>query len=91
LDAPDWLNGWPQFGNEVLIGTGFHCVGCGRLRGITSVVYEDGYEKWAAGRPMPVWPQAEGSCTICPDEPPWPDPAPEEPLAWPKGKRRPLP
>lgn len=59
-DRP-WLNGWPRISpHQVLIGTGVHCVGCGKLQGVTCVVFP---EDWEA-RPEPDWPFTEVDCPI---------------------------
>jgi hypothetical protein len=60
-DAWAWLNGWPRTGDfTVLVGNSSRCIGCGRDRGITSVVIA---EDWTPG-PEPVWPLAS-PCRIC--------------------------
>jgi hypothetical protein len=70
IDNPDlrvdrpWLHGWPRIdsGRTVLIGTGVHCVCCGRLRGVTCVAFT---EDWEPPGPDPVWPFGEADCPIC--------------------------
>jgi len=58
----DWLNGWHRHGNYVLIGTGLHCVCCGRCTGSTCVVFPDDWEPLG---PTPVWPFGETDCPLC--------------------------
>ena len=58
-----WLNGWPRIGRrEVLIGTGCHCVCCGRIHGITSVAFPP---DWEPPGPEPEWPFGEQDCPLC--------------------------
>jgi hypothetical protein len=65
-EGADWLNGWPQIGDaSVLMGTGVRCVGCGRLRGVTCVVFDD---DWRAPGPEPQWRFAPETCPICPPD-----------------------
>lgn len=67
----DWLNGWPRIGRfHVLIGTGTHCIACGRLQGITCVAFA---EDWEPPGPNPDWPFAEDDCPIagCSDRSPF--------------------
>jgi hypothetical protein len=75
-----WLNGWPRLGEDaVLIGTGVHCVGCGRGRGITCVVIPADWEPPAR---MPDWPFPEDACPVCTlSERLWAAPAPRPPVA----------
>lgn len=58
-----WMNGWPRIGPfSVLIGTGAHCVCCGRLQGVTCVAFP---EDWEPSGPDPVWPFGEQDCPLC--------------------------
>ncbi len=62
-DRMEWLKGWPRMGPAaVLIGTGVHCLGCGDLRGITSVVID---EHWTPPAELPSWPFRVGDCPVC--------------------------
>ena len=84
MGRTDWLHGWSRLGNSaMLMGTGVHCVGCGKFYGITSVVFDDDWEEPSL---EPEWPFDEDSCPVCTliferDENP----------TWPRGKVRPLP
>ena len=77
-----WLNGWPQVGNSVLIGSGVHCAACGRSYGITCIAIPLDY---ITPEKLPDWPFNEETCPVCANL--------EDKLekAWPRGKRRPLP
>jgi len=57
-----WLNGWPRIGNSVLIGTGSHCAGCGKLHGVTCVAFSEGY---VPPEKDPEWPFQEEGCPVC--------------------------
>lgn len=59
-----WLNGWPRIGDgrTVLIGTGGHCVCCGRCRGIITVAFPP---DWEPPGPDPEWPFGEQDCPLC--------------------------
>lgn len=61
-----WLNGWPALDGDlsVLMGTGVHCIGCGWLLGVTTVVFDEG---WEPPGPEPEWPFAQDDCPICPE------------------------
>lgn len=61
-----WLHGWPRMGNTgVLIGTGIHCVGCGKSGGVTCVAFDESWEHWVKDRPYPDWPFDRESCPVC--------------------------
>lgn len=68
--AEEWLNGWARTGDGVLIGTGVHCAGCGRLHGVTSVAIDES-TIWPDSEPD--WPFPLGDCPVC-DEPARTDP-----------------
>ena len=58
-----WLNGWPIIGETVvLMGTGMHCIGCGKRHGTTTVAYS-GDIKFPDK--APEWPFKEVACPIC--------------------------
>lgn len=58
-----WLHGWPRMGlSEVLIGSAMHCIGCGRLHGIISVVVNT---DWTPPSEQPTWPFTPGDCPVC--------------------------
>lgn len=60
---PAWLNGWPRIGlTGVLIGTGVHCVGCGRFHGATSVIFDD---DWNPPTDDPAYPFEQDNCPVC--------------------------
>jgi hypothetical protein len=55
-----WLNGWERQPGaaEVYVAGTFRCVGCGRIRGVPSIVVEAGHVE---SRPEPDWPfEVEG-------------------------------
>lgn len=60
----DWLNGWPRMGDGrgVLIGSGVHCVCCGKCFGVTCVAIP---EDWEPPGPTPTWPFGESDCPLC--------------------------
>ncbi len=57
-----WLNGWPRDLRTVLIGSGVHCICCGRLAGVTCVAFP---EDWVPPGPEPVWPFGQDDCPLC--------------------------
>lgn len=61
-DREKWLNGWERNHTGVLIGTGIHCAGCGKTRGVICVVFEEGYQP---PKMWPDWPFDEESCPLC--------------------------
>jgi hypothetical protein len=68
VDRP-WLHGWPRInrGRAVLMGTGVHCVCCGRLQGVTTVAFDP---DWVSP-PDPVWPFDIADCPLCAPFPPY--------------------
>lgn len=59
----DWLNGWPRTDiSTVRMGTGIHCIGCGRCRGTVCTAF---HEDWEPPGPEPVWPFPQTSCPVC--------------------------
>jgi hypothetical protein len=59
-----WLNGWvrmPLDPTSVLIGTVVHCVGCGKARGMISVVMS---ENEILPDKLPDWPFDEIMCPV---------------------------
>lgn len=63
-----WLNGWPRAGlKSVRIGTGVHCIGCGRLQGVVGTVIPEG---WTPPPEMPAYPFQPGDCPVCADDEP---------------------
>jgi hypothetical protein len=61
-----WLGGWPRIGRgAVLIGTGVHCVCCGRLAGVTTVAFPSNWTEIVESRSDPTWPFDESDCPIC--------------------------
>jgi hypothetical protein len=56
-----WLNGWNRQGDSVLIGTGYHCAGCGKFLGLGCVAFD--------GSPLPEkrpdFPFEEATCPLC--------------------------
>lgn len=59
----DWLNGWYRDGvRSVRMGTGVHCVCCGRCMGITCTVMTP---DWKPPGPEPAWPFSQADCPIC--------------------------
>jgi hypothetical protein len=58
----EYLHGWPRTGAGVLIGTGVHCAGCGRFRGLACVGFEAG---WTPPASLPDWPFPEADCPLC--------------------------
>lgn len=66
--TPAWLNGWPRIGGgrSVLIGTAYHCIGCGKFLGTGCVVCPpDGFPNY----PTPVWPFQEDLCPVHTERP----------------------
>lgn len=59
-----WLNGWRRSGGTVLIGSGIHCAGCGKLHGTASVAVPLDY---AALERLPDWPFRAADCPVCAD------------------------
>lgn len=59
--TPTWLNGWPRVDDTVLIGTSYHCVGCGQYRSIGCVAFPEGHV-WPDA--LPVWPFEEDTCPV---------------------------
>lgn len=58
-----WLHGWGRLGESaVLIGSGVHCIGCGRFYGATCVAFTEG---WTPPGRLPDWPFREGDCPVC--------------------------
>lgn len=57
-----WLNGWPSDLTHVYMGTGVHCVCCGRCVGVVCVAFEPG---WEPPGPEPAWPFCEADCPMC--------------------------
>ena len=58
-----WLNGWPRFGlYQVIIGSGTHCVGCGRCGGVICVSIPS---DWEPPGPEPTWPFTPADCPVC--------------------------
>ncbi|RFZ11166.1 hypothetical protein DSM43518_02006 [Mycobacterium marinum] len=58
-----WLNGWTRESvNTVRMGTGMHCVCCGRCTGVVcTAVMSD----WEPPGPEPVWPFEPTDCPLC--------------------------
>lgn len=62
-DELPWLNGWPRMGRAaVLVGNATHCIGCGRMYGITTVAID---AKWTPPTLDPAWPFRPGDCPVC--------------------------
>ena len=62
-ESLDWLHGWPRISvTVVLMGTGLHCIGCGKCHGITPVAYRG---ETPFPDKTPEWPFKEGACPIC--------------------------
>jgi len=61
-EREQWLHGWPRHGDAVLIGTGTHCAGCGRVTGTFGAVIPEG---WEPPGPEPAWPFPESDCPVC--------------------------
>lgn len=58
-----WMHGWPRLSSHgILIGTGVHCVCCGRCEGVTCVAFT---EDWEPPGPHPDWPFGEQDCPLC--------------------------
>lgn len=59
-----WLNGWYRGEGSVgiLIGSGVHCVCCGKFRGVTCVAIN---RDWKHPKKLPDWPFPEDDCPIC--------------------------
>lgn len=57
-----WLNGWRRTGRTVLVGNGIRCAGCGKSRGVATVLFDPD-----ATHPDrdPVWPFDQEDCPIC--------------------------
>lgn len=59
-----WLNGWPRDTiGTVRIGTGVHCVCCGRCHGVVCTVFPP---DWEPPELAPAWPFTEADCPLCP-------------------------
>jgi hypothetical protein len=60
-DREHWLNGWRRQGGSVLIGTAYHCAGCGKFLGLGCVAFD--------GTPLPEkapdFPFEEATCPLC--------------------------
>lgn len=64
LQDRSWLHDWPvmEGSSHVLVGTGVHCIGCGQLVGVTTVVFP---EEWKPPGPDPDWPFKGADCPVC--------------------------
>lgn len=62
-----WLNGWARHDlTTLLMGSGVHCIGCGRLLGVISVVFT---ADWSPP-PEPAWPFRPMECPVCSNDAP---------------------
>lgn len=62
MNREHWLNGWGRMGDyDVLIGTGVHCVGCGKDEGTVTVVFPADYQP---PEKYPDWPFDEETCPV---------------------------
>lgn len=62
-----WMNGWPRLGlMAMLIGSGVHCVACGRLEGVTCVATPS---DWTPPEKDPDWPFGQDNCPVCQNVP----------------------
>jgi hypothetical protein len=60
-DRERWLNGWHRHGDSILIGTGYHCAGCGKFLGLGCVALDG--EPWP--EKLPDFPFEEATCPLC--------------------------
>lgn len=65
MEREKWLNGWQRQGDNVQMGTGINCAGCGRVLGVVCVVID---ENWNPPEKGPDWPFPESDCPICSKE-----------------------
>lgn len=61
MSRENWLNGWHRSGDSVLIGTGWHCAGCGKFLGLGCVALDD--QPWP--EKLPDFPFEEATCPLC--------------------------
>ncbi len=59
-DRESWLKGWPRRMEMVIMGTGLHCAGCGKVAGCITVAFSG--EK--PFRREPDWPFNEDTCPV---------------------------
>lgn len=89
-DRPDrlaWLHGWPWRGGlDVEMGSGVHCIGCGRMLGVFTVVLP---ENWQRPGSQPDWPFPEDRCPVCLCRDAYNEKLSGE--TWPRGQSRGLP
>lgn len=60
-DREHWLNGWRRHGDSVLMGTAYHCAGCGKFLGLGCVALDG--EPWP--EKLPDFPFEEATCPLC--------------------------
>jgi hypothetical protein len=61
-----WMNGWSRLSlTAMLIGSGVHCVACGRLQGVTCVAITP---NWTPPDKDPDWPFGQDNCPVCQDK-----------------------
>src|SRR3990167_8202995 len=62
MATPKWLNDWPRMGSGILMGTGIHCIGCGKFMGITTIAITDDYIE---PEREPDYPFSMDDCPVC--------------------------
>lgn len=63
-DRP-WLHGWSRDSPQtVRVGSGIHCVCCGRCHGVVCTVFDPDVDD----PPRPEYPFTEADCPICPKD-----------------------